>query len=189
MKAQVNHISDQLATWSSRVFRVAGLWIVALAVITVSNHKLDELRSGIEAMPAGYVTASEKIRQLDCLTRNIYWEAASEPFEGKVAVAQVTMNRLATGRFGDSVCGVIYQKNVFYERVICQFSWVCESTHKTRPIHQPLWAESELVAKKVLLENFRLPGMKEALFYHATYVSPGWKREKIQTIGQHIFYK
>ena len=189
MKAQVNYISDQLATWSSRVFRVAGLWIVALAVITVSNHKLDELRSGIEAMPAGYVTASEKIRQLDCLTRNIYWEAASEPFEGKVAVAQVTMNRLATGRFGDSVCGVIYQKNVFYERVICQFSWVCESTHKTRPIHQPLWAESELVAKKVLLENFRLPGMKEALFYHATYVSPGWKREKIQTIGQHIFYK
>ena len=189
MKAQVNYISDQLATWSSRVFKVAGLWIVALAVITVSNHKLNELRSGIEAMPAGYVTASEKIRQLDCLTRNIYWEAASEPFEGKVAVAQVTMNRLATGRFGDSVCGVIYQKNVFYERVICQFSWVCESTHKTRPIHQPLWAESELVAKKVLLENFRLPGMKEALFYHATYVSPGWKREKIQTIGQHIFYK
>ena len=101
------------------MFRVAGLWIVALAVITVSNHKLDELRSGIEAMPAGYVTAQEKIRQLDCLTRNIYWEAASEPFEGKVAVAQVTMNRLASGRFGDSVCGVFYQKNVFYERVIC----------------------------------------------------------------------
>ena len=189
MKAQVNHISDQLATWSSRVFRIGGLWIVALAVITVSNHKLDELRSGVEAMPAGYVSATEKIRSLDCLTRNIYWEAASEPFEGKVAVAQVTMNRLASGRFGDSVCGVIYQKNVFYERVICQFSWVCESTHKTRPVHQPLWAESELVAKKVLLENFRLPGMKEALFYHATYVSPGWKREKIQTIGQHIFYK
>ena len=113
MKAKVNYISDQIAIWSSRVFRVAGLWIVALAVITVSNNKLDELRSGVEAMPAGYVTATEKIRQLDCLTRNIYWEAASEPFEGKVAVAQVTMNRLASGRFGDSVCGVIYQKNVF----------------------------------------------------------------------------
>ena len=188
MKAQVNYISDQLATWSSRVFRVAGLWIVALAVITVSNHKLDELRSGIEAMPAGYVTASEKIRQLDCLTRNIYWEAASEPFEGKVAVAQVTMNRLASGRFGDSVCGVIYQKNVFYERVICQFSWVCENTHRVKPVYQPLWQESELVAKKVLLENFRLPGLKEALYYHADYVSPGWKKPRIDKIGRHIFY-
>ena len=188
MKAKVNYISDQLATWSSRVFRTAGLVAISLAVISVCQHKLDELRSGVEAMPAGYVTASEKIRQLDCLTRNIYWEAASEPFEGKVAVAQVTMNRLASGRFGDSVCGVIYQKNIFYERVICQFSWVCETTHKTRPVYQPLWAESELVAKKVLLENFRLPGLKEALYYHADYVSPGWQKPKIDKIGHHIFY-
>ena len=188
MKAQVNYISDQLATWSSRAFKVAGLWIVALIVIAVCNNKLNELRSGVEAMPDGYVLAQEKIKQLECLTRNIYWEAASEPFEGKVAVAQVTMNRLESGRFGDSVCGVIYQKNVFYEKVVCQFSWVCETTHKTRPIHQPLWKESELVAKKVLLENFRLPGLKDALFYHADYVSPGWKLPKIDKIGRHIFY-
>jgi spore germination cell wall hydrolase CwlJ-like protein len=188
MKAQVNYISDQLATWSSRTFKVAGLWIVALIVIAVCNNKLDELRSGVEAMPDGYVLAQERIKQLECLTRNIYWEAASEPFEGKVAVAQVTMNRLESGRFGDSVCGVIYQKNVFYEKVVCQFSWVCETTHKTRPVHQPLWRESELVAKKVLLENFRLPGLKDALFYHADYVSPGWKLPKIDKIGRHIFY-
>ena len=188
MKAKVNYISDQLATWSSRVFRTAGLVAISLAVISVCQHKLNDLRLGVEAMPAGYVTATEKIRQLDCLTRNIYWEAASEPFEGKVAVAQVTMNRLASGRFGDSVCGVIYQKNIIYERVICQFSWVCESTHKVRPVYQPLWQVSELVAKKVLLENFRLPGLKEALYYHADYVSPGWKKPKIDKIGRHIFY-
>ena len=188
MKAKVNYISDQLATWSSRVFRTAGLVAISLAVISVCQHKLNDLRLGVEAMPAGYVTATEKIRQLDCLTRNIYWEAASEPFEGKVAVAQVTMNRLASGRFGDSVCGVIYQKNVFYERVICQFSWVCENTHRVKPVYQPLWQESELVAKKVLLENFRLPGLKEALYYHADYVSPGWKKPRIDKIGRHIFY-
>jgi spore germination cell wall hydrolase CwlJ-like protein len=188
MKAQVNYISDQIATWSSRALKVAGLWIVVIAVIAVCDQKLNELRSGIEEMPAGYVSAQEKIKQLDCLTRNIYWEAASEPFEGKVAVAQVTMNRLESGRFGDSVCGVIYQKNVIYEKVICQFSWVCETTHKVKPVYQPLWKESELVAKKVLLENFRLPGLKDALFYHADYVSPGWKKPKIDKIGRHIFY-
>ena len=188
MKAQVNYISDQLATWSSRALKVAGLWIVVLAVVAVCNHKLNELRSGIEEMPAGYVSAQEKIRQLDCLTRNIYWEAASEPFEGKVAVAQVTMNRLESGRFADSVCGVVYQKNIIYEKVICQFSWACETTHKVKPVYQPLWKESELVAKKVLLENFRLPGLKEAFYYHADYVSPGWKKPKIDKIGRHIFY-
>lgn len=188
MKAQVNYISEQLATWSSRALKVAGLWIVALAVVTVCNQKLDELRSGIESMPAGYVSASEKIKQLDCLTRNIYWEAASEPFEGKVAVAQVTMNRLESGRFGNSVCNVVYQKNVIYEKVICQFSWACENTHKVKAVHPPLWRESEEVAKKVLLENFRLPGLKDAIYYHADYVSPGWKKPKIDKIGRHIFY-
>jgi spore germination cell wall hydrolase CwlJ-like protein len=188
MKAQVNHISDQLAIWSSRAFRVLGLWIVALAVIAVSNHKLNELRSGVEAMPAGYVSAQEKIRSLDCLTRNIYWEAASEPFEGKVAVAQVTLNRMQSGKFADSVCGVVYQKNVFYEKVVCQFSWYCEGNHKMKPIHKPLWRESEEVAKKVLLEGFRLPGLKHALYYHADYVNPGWQLPKIDQIGRHIFY-
>lgn len=188
MKAQVNYISDQIATWSSRALKVAGLWVVALAVIAITNHKLNDLRQGIESMPVGYATTTERLKQLDCLTRNIYWEAASEPFEGKVAVAQVTMNRVADGRFGKDVCGVVYQKNVIYEKIICQFSWVCETTHKIRPIHTPLWRESEEVAKKVLLENFRLPGLKEAMYYHADYVNPGWKKPKIDKIGRHIFY-
>ena len=134
------------------------------------------------------MTAAEKTKQLECLTKNIYWEAASEPFEGKVGVAQVTMNRVESGKFASSVCGVVYQKNVFYEKVVCQFSWFCETTHKVRPIHKPLWLESEAVAKKVLLEGFRLPSLENALFYHADYVSPGWKLPRIEKIGRHIFY-
>jgi spore germination cell wall hydrolase CwlJ-like protein len=99
------------------------------------------------------------------------------------------MNRLESGRFAKDVCGVVYQKNVVYDRVICQFSWFCENNHKVRPVHPALFKESEEVAKKVLLENFRLPSMKDALYYHADYVSPGWKKPKIGKIGAHIFYK
>ena len=119
---------------------------------------------------------------------NIYWEAANEPFEGKVGVAQVTLNRMESGKFPNSVCGVVYQKNVFYEKVVCQFSWYCEGNHTTRAIHIPLWNESEVVAKKVLFEGFRLPGLTDALYYHADYVSPGWKLPRIEKIGRHIFY-
>jgi len=128
------------------------------------------------------------MKELDCLTRNIYWEAASEPFEGKVGVAQVTMNRVNSGKFANSVCEVVYQKNIFYAKVVCQFSWYCENTHKMRPVYKPLWEESELVAKKVLLENFRLPSLNKALYYHADYVNPNWKKPKIEQIGRHIFY-
>ena len=174
--------------WISRVLKTVGFVVVALAVVAVCNARLDSLRNVRLGMPEGYVTAAEQTRQLECLTRNIYWEAASEPFEGKVAVAQVTLNRMQSGKFPDSVCGVVYQKNVFYEKVVCQFSWYCEGNHKMKPIHKPLWRESEEVAKKVLLEGFRLPGLKNALYYHADYVNPGWQLPKIDQIGRHIFY-
>jgi spore germination cell wall hydrolase CwlJ-like protein len=189
MKAQVNYISEQLTTWSSRAFKVVGLWIVALGVVAVCNQHLAELRSGVDSMPAGYVGATEKIKQLDCLTRNIYWEAAGEPFESKVGVAQVTMNRMVSGKFPSSVCEVVYQKNIFYEKVICQFSWVCETPHKVKPVYAPAWKESEEVAKKVLFEGFRLPMLSDAMYYHSTSISPGWKNTKIITLGNHIFYK
>ena len=188
MKAKVNLINLQLAVWSSRVFKSLGLLAVAIALVSVCDARLTQLRNEAGAMPADYISAAQRTRELDCLTRNIYWEAASEPFEGKVGVAQVTMNRVNSGKFANSVCGVVHQKNVIYEKVICQFSWYCENTSKVRPIHQPLWRESEEVAKKVLLENFRLPSLKNALYYHADYVNPGWKNPKIEKIGRHIFY-
>ena len=174
--------------WISRFFKTVGFAAVAVAVVAVCNARLESLRNAQNNMPPGYVTAAEQTRQLECLTRNIYWEAASEPFEGKVAVAQVTLNRMQSGKFPDSVCGVVYQKNVFYEKVVCQFSWYCEGNQKLKPIHKPLWRESEEVAKKVLLEGFRLPGLKHALYYHADYVNPGWQLPKIDQIGRHIFY-
>jgi spore germination cell wall hydrolase CwlJ-like protein len=174
--------------WISRVLKTVGFVVVALAVVAVCDARLESLRNVRAGMPEGYVTAAEQTRQLECLTRNIYWEAASEPFEGKVAVAQVTLNRMESGKFANSVCGVVHQKNVFYEKVVCQFSWYCENNHKVRPVHKPMWRESEEVAKKVLLEGFRLPSLHKALYYHADYVNPGWNQPKLEKIGRHIFY-
>jgi spore germination cell wall hydrolase CwlJ-like protein len=177
-----------LVPWLSRVLKTVGFVAVAVAVVAVCNARLDGLRNAQNFMPPGYVTAAEQTKQLECLTRNIYWEAASEPFVGKVAVAQVTLNRMQSGKFANSVCGVVHQKNVFYEKVVCQFSWYCENNHKVKPVHKPMWLESEEVAKKVLLEGFRLPSLHNALYYHADYVNPGWKHPKIEKIGRHIFY-
>lgn len=188
MNANVNTTNLQVAVWSSTLLKVLGLAAVLFAVLTVSNLKFDYLRQVNGNLPDSYVSAAQRTRELECLTKNIYWEAASEPFEGKVGVAQVTLNRVQSGKFANSVCGVVYQKNVFYEKVVCQFSWYCEGNHKMKAVHGPLWDESEAVAKKVLLEGFRLPSLTEALFYHADYVSPGWKLPRIEKIGRHIFY-
>ena len=135
------------------------------------------------------ITMVERDRQLTCLAKNIYHEAASEPFEGKVAVAQVTINRAESGKFPSDICNVVYQKNVVYGKVICQFSWYCENTSKTRPVHKKLWAESEEAVKMVMIDGFRLPELKDALYYHADYVNPQWNKKQVAKIGRHIFYK
>ena len=186
MKA--NQLSSLAQRYGSYLLKAFGLFAVIYVVCAVTSARFETLREQSVNLPTGYISAAQRTRELDCLTRNIYWEAANEPFEGKVAVAQVTLNRMKSGKFADSVCGVVYQKNVFYEKVVCQFSWYCEGNQKLKPVHKPLWRESEEVAKKVLLENFRLPGLKNALYYHADYVSPGWKLPKIDKIGRHIFY-
>jgi spore germination cell wall hydrolase CwlJ-like protein len=142
-----------------------------------------------ESAGSSQITTAMRERQLGCLSKNIYYEAGSEPFEGKVAVAQVTLNRVNSGQFPDDICKTIYQRNVFYEKIICQFSWTCDRDSGARPPNNPNYRESEEVAKKVLLEEFRLPGLKEAMYYHADYINPGWRREKITKIGHHIFYK
>jgi spore germination cell wall hydrolase CwlJ-like protein len=133
------------------------------------------------------ITMAEREKQLNCLAKNIYFEAANEPFEGKVAVAQVTINRSNSGRYPSDICDVVYQKNVFYGKVVCQFSWYCEQGPKVIGSTSN-YKESMEVAKKVLLENFRLPSLKDAYFYHADYVSPNWNKPKITKIGRHIFY-
>jgi len=142
----------------------------------------------LSGIPSHY-TVADRERQLNCLAKNIYWEAAHEPFEGKVAVAQVTINRVNDGRFPNDICAVVYQRNIVYSKVICQFSWFCETNHITKSVHPKLFMESEAAAKKVLLENFRLDGMKDALYYHADYVDPKWNKERVGKIGRHIFYR
>lgn len=177
-----------VARLTAKFLNVVCLLLVLWTVAFVTETRLDNLREINTTAQANFVSAQDVTKQLECLTKNIYWEAASEPFEGKVGVAQVTMNRVESGKFADTVCGVVHQKNVFYEKVICQFSWYCENTYKTKRVQADLWKESEEVAKKVLLEKFRLPSLTNALYYHADYVNPNWRKPKITQIGRHIFY-
>ena len=168
------------------------VFLLAFALVVTAGYKavtykLSALKEARENVSP--VTAQMRQTQLDCLARNIYYEAGYEPFEGKVAVAQVTINRAESGQFPSDICRVVYQKNIVYEKVLCQFSWYCETATIKKPMNGPAYTESMEVAKKVLLEGFRLPSIKDALYFHGDYINPGWKRERVAKIGRHIFYK
>jgi spore germination cell wall hydrolase CwlJ-like protein len=172
-----------------RSYRLGGIALSLVAVLflvsSVTGWKFKQL-SGEEDYK--FVSVESVKKDLECLALNIYREAGHEPFEGKVGVAQVTLNRVADAKFPMTVCGVVYEKTAVYSKVICQFSWYCDANHRNRKINQEAYADSYAVAKKVYLEGFRLDGLNNALYYHADYVSPNWKLERITKIGAHIFY-
>lgn len=142
--------------------------------------------NSVEEVEDSKITASMRERQLSCLAMNIYKEAGGEPFEGKAAVAQVTINRANSGKFPGDICKVVYQKD---DRLgLCQFSWYCQNNAVIKPKNNTAYNESMEVAKKVLLEGFSLPSLKNALYFHSVDINPKWPHKKVATIGRHVFY-
>lgn len=175
-------LSKNLIRAITVLMMVVGLSLSFYALTWMVKDKFNR----IEPEPTSNITAKVRERQLACLARNIYYEAGSEPFEGMVAVAQVTLNRMESGKFPNDVCEVVYQKN----GLMCQFSWYCiNPNNSVRPINSKEFEESMTVAKKVLLEGFRLPSLTTALYFHGDYIDPKWNRKRITQIGRHIFYE
>lgn len=132
-------------------------------------------------------------KQVECLAENIYFEAAHEPRDGKLAVGLVTLNRLASGNYANDICGVVKQKTHIDGRIICQFSWYCDhnTTSKRLTIKDsPLYNEIREVAVYIVLNYEKINDVTHgATYYHADYVQPGWKLNKTTKIGRHIFYR
>lgn len=124
-------------------------------------------------------------REVDCLALNIYREAGVEEVSGMIAVALVTMNRLKTEGFPDTICKVVQQK----KKSTCQFSWVC--MNRLPKINEKIYNYTRELATHVFLNHDLIEDITNgALFYHADYVNPRWKKLEVTTkIGRHIFYK
>jgi len=127
--------------------------------------------------------------QIRCLALNIYHEARGEPSVGQYAVAEVTMNRVHSKHYPDTVCNVVYQKNwdPSRKRYVGMFSWT--ELDESPKLKSRFWKQSVRVAKKVYDGDY-IPILNGALFYHALYVNPRWARtmKPLARIGDHIFY-
>ena len=162
---------------------ITAVMLVVFSILAVSSY-----------LPAAYSHAQAQIareigetynKEVSCLAENIYYEAGKESYEGKLAVAQVTMNRVNSGRFADTVCGVVKQKI----NGVCQFSWYCMQVHSNKNKYD--WEESVYVARKALEQAIVHSALaaQNAMFYHNNQVNPGWRLRRVATIGNHIFYK
>lgn len=137
---------------------------------------------------ATFTPNPEKLQEeLHCLAQNIYFEARNEPLEGKLAVAHVVMNRVASRHYPETVCGVIHDgKEQGLHK--CQFSWYCDG--KADEMNDArAWEESLHLAGQVFWGSVS-DNSGGALWYHADYVKPHWRTAFARgpKYGRHIFY-
>jgi spore germination cell wall hydrolase CwlJ-like protein len=137
-----------------------------------SLSELVETYSAASAEPEG---------DLDCLANAVYFEARSEPIEGQLAVAQVVLNRAASGVYPTGLCEVIKQP--------AQFSFVRKGAIPAADKSSDAWRKAVAIAN-IAHEKLASEVKSNTLWYHATYVAPIWRHNLTREtkIGLHIFY-
>ena len=166
--------------------------------ITLNGTTTLPLQIGLLDIPSAH---KMKLKEEDvmCLAKNIFFEAAVESTAGKVAVAYVTLNRVESDKYPNSICDVVYEGSHFAnghpKRDMCQFSWYWDGKGDI-PGPGPLWEESQRVAREMVRRHITaqlLDITDGATHYHASWMEryPRWsnERKKMTHIDQHIFYR
>lgn len=140
--------------------------------------------------PAQLLSLDENTRAKSekCLAEAIYFEARGETVRGQMAVAQVVLNRVFSGKYPNTVCGVVYQNA--HRRLHCQFTFACDGIPDI--VREPdMWERAKAIATEMLDGKLWLPEVGKATHYHAYWVRPGWVREmtKMHRLGVHTFYR
>ena len=119
-----------------------------------------------------------------CLALNIYFEARDQSTQGQIAVAEVTLNRVASDKWPNTICGVVKQSG----KNGCAFSWYCDKNSNT-PKEKETFGKSIILAEILINNDVSVVGDK-ATYYHNDSITPYWAKKfyVIKKIGNHIFY-
>ncbi|WP_257546211.1 cell wall hydrolase [Sphingopyxis sp. DBS4] len=161
-------------------------------VVTLPQNPLSESRDESAAEPkptldvdslAELVAATDRPADIDpelrCLAGAVYFESRGESLAGQLAVAHVVINRAKSGRFPKSLCGVVHQPS--------QFSFVRGG--KMPAIRNAAQWNNAVAIAQIARDGSWKTQAPGALFFHARYVSPGWRKTRIASIDNHIFYR
>lgn len=157
-----------------------GALVIMLQDVRNKTNNIESRLSHLESVIKSESQVKYTERDVECLAKNIYYEAGNQDDVGKYAVGTVTLNRLKAGVWGDTVCKVVYSP--------AQFSWtLLKKLQKPDP---EIYNHSREIAYKTL-KGYRVYGLEKSLLYHADYIrNPNWadNKHRVGKIGVHIFY-
>ena len=177
--------------------------VSSLAMLSVIQTEQKEITTPSYYKPLEYNIIKYSDADVNCLAKNIYFEAGVESTAGKLAVANVTINRATHANFPNTICGVVHQGIHRYNermgehvpvRDRCQFSWYCDGMGDN-PRKGRTWESAQDLAKKVLVNYYDkalIDITDGAMYYHANWMEkyPSWSKKKkvMASIDRHIFY-
>jgi N-acetylmuramoyl-L-alanine amidase len=150
-----------------------------IPAITFPKRSRNAPAASLAALVEEHAAHSIGDREADCLAKAVYFESKGEPLNGQLAVAEVIINRAKSGRFANTLCGVVKQPS--------QFSFVRGGGFPA-VVNQAMWRQAVGVAQ-VALNGLWESTAPNALFFHARRVSPNWGKTHVATVGNHIFYR
>ena len=137
-------------------------------------------RRSLADLVGDYSGTTTPDEETECLARAVYWESKGEPLAGQLSVAEVVINRAESGRFRPTICGVVRQP--------AQFSFVRRGTIPQPPSASRDWRIAVAIAR-IAMQDLAEGAAPRALFFHARRVNPGWRRTRVATVGNHVFYR
>ncbi len=154
--------------------------LLSIAPADEAVEKEPVSKRSLLALVDEYASTKASDAQLECLAGAIYFESKGEPLAGQLAVAEVIINRTKSGRYPTTPCGVVKQRG--------QFSFVRGGRLPPIPKASAHWRKAVAIAHIAIKDLADSPA-ENALSFHATYVSPGWRMKRVATVGNHVFYR
>lgn len=140
------------------------------------TQKTAAATSGVKSVN-GVKTYSYTARDRNCLERAMFFESNRSSPDGLVAVGTVVMNRLASGKYPDTICGVVGQKNQFAPGVL------------SRKMESNKLPDVQAAADAVL-KGKRHPKLKNAMFFHTAGLKfPYRNMHYVLVAGGNSFYE
>jgi len=165
--------------------------VVVLTLLLIfglmSSPKVSVHADMMPEVPTNLAKVNVDVKQLQCMAKNIFYEAGSESIKGQAAVARVVLNRVAHG-FAKTPCAVIYQTTNVDDKKVCQFSWVCEGKGEPNKNSYRYKVAQQVAYDVMVYDKYKDVVPKSVLFFHNLTVTPIWPYAEAIRIGNHIFY-
>jgi len=181
---------SNLLTFTSKI-------IIGIVIIAIPSFFLfSEAEPTPKTIPIDKKYSDEEV---SCLAHNIYFESRNESTAGQLGVADVTLNRVYSEKYPNTICGVIMDGPHYTNwrgieipiKNKCQFSWYCDGKNDSVKDSEK-YVEIYLLANDILNGGYELFDITDgAMHYHADYVNPSWASSMVRTakIDTHIFYR